>query len=139
MSSFNFEGWTRREPPAEPGAVAALPAASGIELPEDYLSLLRLSNGGEGPLGLEFPGWFQLWPVEKILDLNRGYEVHEYMPGLFGFGSNGGGELLAFDTRRGPPWTIVVVPFIGMSEEALVEIADDFSGFLQFTGRDAED
>src|SRR5262245_59858416 len=137
MLPFDFEGWTRREAPAEPGAVAALSATSGIELPEAYLALLRLSNGGEGPLGVE-PGWFRLWPVEEILALNRGYEVHEYLPGLFGFGSNGGGELFAFDTRRGPPWPIVMAPFIGMEKDTLVEIASDFAEFLRLTGRDVE-
>lgn len=69
--AFDCEGWAHREPAADPGAVAALSAASGIDLPERYLALLLLSNGGGGPLGVE-PGWFQLWPAEKVLDLNRG-------------------------------------------------------------------
>jgi hypothetical protein len=138
MLAFDFEGWAHRESAADPAVVAALSAASGIKLPEEYLSLLCLSNGGEGPLGVE-PGWFVFWPAEKVLALNRGYEVHEYLPGLFGFGSNGGGELLAFDTRRGPPWPVVMVPFIGMDADDVVEIAKDFEGFLQATGRDSPD
>ena len=73
MPAFDLEGWTHREPAADPGAVAAS-SASGFELPEQYLSLLRISNGGGGPLGIE-PGWFQLWPAEEIHALNRGYLV----------------------------------------------------------------
>lgn len=132
---FDFDGWAHREPPADAGAVAALSVASRAELPEDYLSLLRRSNGGGGPLGVE-PGWFQLWPAEEVLSLNRDYQVGKYVPGLLGFGSNGGGELLAFDTRRGPLWKIVMVPFVGMGEGEIVEVAEDFAKFLQATGRD---
>ena len=135
MQPFNFEGWAHREPAADPGAVAALSAASGAEWPDQYLALLGISNGGGGPLGVE-PGWFQLWPAEEVLASNRGYEVQENAPGLIGFGSNGGGELLAFDTRRGQPWPVVMVPFIGMGMDAVVEIAKDFKEFLHATGRD---
>ena len=136
MPPFDFEGWTHHEPAADPGAVAALSAAAEIELPAEYLALLRLSNGGGGPLGVE-PGWFQLWPVEEILASNRDYEVHESLPGLFGFGSNGGGELLAFDTRRGPPWPVVMVPFISMEEDTIIDVAKNFAEFLRATGREA--
>lgn len=69
MSPFKFEGWTRHEP-ADPAAVADLITDSGVELPEEYLALLRLSNGCEGPLGIE-PGWFVLWPAEEVLVSNR--------------------------------------------------------------------
>lgn len=134
MPPFDFRGWAHRETAADQGAVAALSAALGDELPEEYLALLRLSNGGEGPLGVE-PGWFQFWPAEKVLDSNRDFQINEYLPGLFGFGSNGGGELLAFDTRQGTPWTVVMAPFIGMDENDVVEIAKDFEEFLRTTGR----
>lgn len=106
----------------------------GSSCPGYYLSLLRLSNGGGGPLGVE-PGWFQLWPAEEILSLNLDYEVGKYVPGLLGFGSNGGGELLAFDTWRGPPWKIVMIPCVGVGEGDIVEVAEDFAEFLQATGR----
>lgn len=61
------------------------------------------------------------------------------MPGPFGFGSSGGGELLAFDTRRGSPWPVVMVPFIVMEEAAIVKIAEDFAGFLGATSRSVRD
>jgi len=134
--SFDFEGWTYRRPPADPIAIAALSDASLVELPEAYVSLLRLSNGGGGPLSLE-PGWFEFWPVQDVLPLNHGYGVREFAPGLFGFASNGGGELLAFDMRRGPPWRIVMVPFIGMKEADIIGIAADFSDFLMATRSEA--
>ena len=38
--------WQYREPAADPAAISALSAAASIELPERYLVLLALTNGG---------------------------------------------------------------------------------------------
>jgi hypothetical protein len=123
-----------RELPAEPKVIQQLLAESEIDLPEEYLTLLRHSNGGEGELDVE-PGWFQLWPAEQVVEFNRGYEVAKNAPGIFGFGSNGGGEMLAFDMRCGEPWRIVMIPFIPMRIEDAKVIADDFGTFVQSMGR----
>ena len=88
-----------RESPADPAAIAALLTACPIDLPAEYLAPFAFSNGGGGPLAVE-PGWFQLWPAEDVLALNRDYGVQQQLPSLFGFGSNGGGELLGL---RYPP------------------------------------
>lgn len=60
------------------------------------------------------PGWFQLWPAEKVIEYNNSYKVAENVPGFFGFGSSGGGEMLAFDMRGGKPRKVVMIPFIVM-------------------------
>jgi hypothetical protein len=124
-----------REPPADSIAVQRLVAESKAELPEDYIALLYYSNGGERELGVE-PGWFQLWPAEKVIEFNQGYEAETNVPGFFGFGSNGGGEMLAFDMRSGEPWKIVMIPFIPMQVKNAIVIADDFGAFLQSMGRE---
>ncbi len=129
-----LDGWQYREPPANPRALEELNAASPMGLPEEYLALLRFCNGGGGELGVE-PGWFQLWPAEEVLALNQDYGVPEFLPGFLGFGSNGGGELLALDLRSGPPYAVVMVPFTPMDIDEAVTIADTFSNFLQALGR----
>jgi SMI1 / KNR4 family (SUKH-1) len=129
-----LEGWQHREPPAGPDALQRLAAAAPVTLPDDYLTLLAFSNGGEGELGIK-PGWFQLWPAEEVLELNRGYELAEFLPGFFGFGSNGGGELLALDYRNGPPYKVAMVPFIPMDQAEAVTIAETFAEFLRALGR----
>src|SRR4051812_46901681 len=103
-------GWTDVPGPAKPAAVARLAAGAPVPLPDEYLALLRLHDGGEGELGAE-PGWFCLWPAAEVLTNNREYELPEFLPGFFGFGSNGGGELLALDCRGPRPWPVVMVPF----------------------------
>jgi hypothetical protein len=129
--------WNRKAP-ASPGSIDRLVVESKVELPGEYLTLLRYSNGGEGELGVK-PGWFQLWPAEEVVALNESYEVEQNVPGFFGIGSNGGGELLAFDTRGGKPWKVVMIPFIPMTAEEAIVIVKDFGVFIQAMGHEYED
>ncbi len=124
-----------REPPAGSEVIQETITKLGVQLPEDYITLLGYSNGGEGELGVE-PGWFYLWSVEKLLEYNKGYNVEESVPGFIGFGSNGGGEMLAFDMRGEKPWNVVMIPFIGMKSEEVILIADDFNKFVRYMGKE---
>lgn len=121
-------------PPASEAALARLRVESGIRLPSAYLTMLAESNGGEGDLGVN-PGWIALWSAEDVPSHNAGYSVAEALPGFFGFGSNGGGELLAFDVRGGEPYPIVMVPFIPMQVEDAVKIAGSFEELRKFIGK----
>jgi hypothetical protein len=124
-----------KEKPATPESIQKLVDNAGKELPEDYLALLSYSDGGEGILGIE-PGWLQLWSSVDVLEHNKGYKIEEYIPGFFGFGSSGGGELLAFDTQSSEPWKIVMIPFIPMSPKEAIVIAKNLEEFIRVIGRD---
>jgi hypothetical protein len=126
--------WTKKEP-AELRLVQYLVGNAVSGLPEGYLALLLYNDSGEGPLSIE-PGWFQLWSAEDVIVWNKSYEIDKYLPGFFGFGSNGGGELLAFDTKQGQPWKIVMIPFILMTANEAVIIAINFEEFIQTIGRE---
>lgn len=134
MVSPSSDGSWRSEPGASEGALDGLRRASPIPLPESYVGYLRTSNGGEGEIAVD-PGWIVFWRAEEVLENNNGYEVEKCVPGLFGFGSNGGGDLLAFDTRGGAPYPIVTVPFVGMEPEQAVMIATDFEDLLRHIRR----
>jgi len=118
----------RGESPASEVAIQQLLSNSGIALPAAYLNHLRCSNGGEGDLSIE-PYWVSFWKAEEVVELNRSYEVAQNIPGFFGFGSNGGGELLAFKVSDSEPFPIYRVPFIVMAQEDAVLIAQDFETF----------
>ena len=126
--------WSRNAP-AVPEAIQDLVSRCAFDLPGDYLEFLLCSNGGEGELGVE-PGWFQLWPAEQVIQLNEGYNVAANVPGLLGFGSNGAGEMFAFDTRTAMPWPIVMIPFIPIELESLKIITPDFEPFVNQIGRE---
>lgn len=115
-------------PPASPALIAQAQAKLSFLLPTDYVLFLQQMNGGEGSLG---KAYVALWRVEELGDRNAGYEVAEFAPGLFLFGSNGAGEAFAFDTRS-DQFRIVAVPFIGIDDlRDAIAIATNFRTFLE--------
>ena len=84
-------------------------------------------DGGEGFIG---DHCLVLYKSAELIDFNRNYEVAEYAPGLLCFGSDGGGEGFAFDTRQTEEMRIQMMPFIGMSLKDAKPVADTFQGFL---------
>lgn len=120
---IEFEG----NSPASRGSIALCQSDLKFKLPVDYERFLAQMNGGEGFIGSNY---LRAWPVEDLIQCNKDYLVDEAAPELFLFGSNGGGEAFAFDTRSSPP-PIVAVPFIVISLEDAKEIAPNFDAFLQ--------
>jgi hypothetical protein len=119
----------KANPPASPALIAQAQAKLSFLLPADYVGFLQQMNGGEGSLGEN--AYVALWRVEELGDMNAGYEVAEFAPGLFLFGSNGAGEAFAFDTRCAQ-FRIVAVPFIGMDDlRDAIPIATNFRTFLE--------
>jgi hypothetical protein len=117
----------RMNPPASPSAMDRCQAELPFPLPADYIAFMRRANGGEGLIG--DGAYLMLWQIEELIEYNRECESAEYVPGLFLFASDGGGEAFAFDTRsQGCP--IVMVPFIAMEFETATPVADDFDNFL---------
>lgn len=98
--------------PAEASSIEQFQMDHGLKLPEDYVGFLLRSNGADGPVGET--GYVSLWAINELSELNIGYRVGEFAPGLLLFGSDGGDEAFAFDLRDAT-MPIVEVPFIGMS------------------------
>lgn len=59
--------WHAQTPSSET-EIALLASIAKAQLPTEYVELLRLSNGGEGPLGLP-PLYFQLSSVKDCIEL----------------------------------------------------------------------
>ncbi len=80
------------------------------------------------PLACEIeasPYLCEFWPLNELDTYNSDYEVPEYAPGYFGFGSNGGGEMFAIS----PTGSVVYMPFIGMGPADALELAPNWSAF----------
>jgi len=97
-----------------------------MTLPPEYVSYCAGTGPQEGGLTVE-PGWFQLWPLDEVAQLNNDYQIPESIPGFLGFGSSGGGELLAFDAAG----RIVMIPFIPISAEEARLVADSWGDFVE--------
>jgi hypothetical protein len=94
-----------------------------IDLPEEYKKFLA-SGLREGPLTLD-PGWYQLWPLAEVAQLNMDYQIERWAPGFLAFGSSGGGEILVFDASH----RIFIIPAIGMSPGLARLVANSWSEF----------
>jgi hypothetical protein len=95
-------------------------------LPDAYLGLLQQGNGGE--VGLQVnPFMLCLDSAEDALSYWRSGTYTA--DGVFVFGGNGGGALLAFDLRS--PDRLPVVFFDPIDPEGSMEVlAADFTGLL---------
>ena len=118
-------------------ALAALRFAAPPKLPTAYFDLLAFSNGGEAPLAVQ-PYWFVLYPAAEAQGIWESSEYAEHFPGLFVFGSNGGGEAIAFDLAT----TASRVVFFDMTnidmEESVVELAPSMADFIALIGLDGK-
>lgn len=111
---------------AKEDVIAEVESALQWSFPTDYKEFFEKINGGEGFIG---ENYLILWAVEELVQFNNEYEVQDYAPGLVLFGSDGGGEGYAFDTRT-TPTPIVQVPFIGMDLMYARPRAVSFSEFI---------
>jgi len=113
--------------PASQQQIKAVQQRVGFHFPQDYTDFLLFSNGAEGPIGEH--GYLQLWALEDLEAYNQGYAVQEFAPGIFLFGSDGGGEAFGFDLRD-PGMPVIRIPFIPMKTDLAVQMALTFIQFL---------
>lgn len=95
-----------------------------FKLPDDYISFLKKSNGGEGFIDDEY---IILWKAEELILFNKEYQVSEYVDDVFFIGSNGGGEAIAYDLTN---MSINYIPFIGMNRKYLAFKSENFKDFI---------
>jgi hypothetical protein len=89
-----------------------------------------MAENGPKVGGLSVAPWgFDLWPFDELEEINKGYETQKCVPGFWGFGSNGAGELFAFDQAG----QIFMIPFIPMDAKSAVKIADSWMDFQSKT------
>jgi len=92
-----------------------------IDLPKDYIAHFKEAGVVEG-FTEGMPGYVALWNPDEIEAGNRDLQVATYAPGFLGFGTNGGGELLAFDESG----AVFMLPMIGMEPQYANKIADSW-------------
>jgi hypothetical protein len=93
-------------------------------LPEDYLATVGEFGGREGFLG---ESYLRLYRLQELPALNLAYQVPELSPEIIVFGSNGGGEALAFSLDGAG---VVEVPFIPLSIEHAERRAPTFGELI---------
>lgn len=114
-------------PPAERPVVLGIRDQSGFKFPQDYVDFLCAMNGGAGFVGGDL--YANIWRAEDLIHRNEEYQVSNFAPGIFLFGTDGGGEGFGFDFRQ-EPFRVVQIPLIGMSLDVAWVIADSFTDFI---------
>jgi hypothetical protein len=123
----NFFAAFNGNPPVTSHVIRRVEGILRCDLPEGYVQFLEQFNGGEGFIG---SAYLILWQIEELPELNKAYQVEEYAPDLLLFGSDGGGEAFAFDTRFAEK-PIVSLPFVGMELSSARIVGPDFQAFLE--------
>ncbi|UOE50578.1 SMI1/KNR4 family protein [Mucilaginibacter sp. SMC90] len=120
LNKYKFE---RRPQPLEQGILEAIP----FQLPEDYKFYLENYEPFEGPIGSEY---VQFWKADELLEINKGYDITEYLPDVFGIGSNGGGEFIGIEFLSDGTHRIILSDLISMETEYFIEIGTSFFDML---------
>lgn len=122
--------------PADPDSIFLLERffeTFGKKLPNDLREILEATDGAEGMINENF---LRLWGASDIIESNKSYQADLYAPGLLLFGTNGGGEAYAFDTRPVNSMPVVEVPFIGMDLKYANFQASTLTDFLEKLNND---
>lgn len=118
-----------KAPGAQLAAIRDREAELGITFPVDYVEFKLSSNGAEGFVGGDRL-YVRIDPIEEMMSDELQESLARDRPGLVVFGSDGGGEAFAFDTR-GDEVTIVMFPWIGLDDEEVLPQGRTFSEFLR--------
>lgn len=79
-------------------------------IPAEYEAFLVAHVASEGfTTGGGQPGYVALWRLDEIADNKSDIEIQECAPGFVAFATDGGGEVLAFDTLG----AVFMLPLVG--------------------------
>lgn len=90
---------------------------------EDYI---KQTVSGEGMVGAN--SYLLLWGKREIEELNNEYESQEFLSNVLLIGSDGGDMAYGIDIDG----RYIEVPFIGMADEEVKIVAEDFDGFVKY-------
>jgi len=113
-----------RRAPADPTALEHLVATAGVRLPDDYLTFMASSDGGDGDIG---QAWIELWPVARVqAELESTPPHHE---GIVLFAGDGANTVYGFDRFR--DGEIVEGDWIGLNRDELITHGRTLADFLR--------
>lgn len=111
---------------ASPEAIQAAEQQLAVAFPDDYREWLLSTNGTEAWFG-EF--FVMLYSLDNVVAVTRAAEAEDRLPGFVAIGSDGGGEMFAFDFRQSPPSIVMVNIVCAGWHEGLLQ-ASSFTDFM---------
>ena len=117
-------------------ALRAAEMGLGLSFPPDYEALLLETDGLEGfVIG---DAYVMFWSVSELVDLNAGYAVAEFVPGVVLVGTNGGDTGVEFRRVDGHV-EYVAVPLVGRGPDAVSPLGPTLETWLAQLELDARD
>ncbi|WP_347066694.1 SMI1/KNR4 family protein [Flavobacterium sp. WV_118_3] len=96
-----------------------------FNLPKGFMDFFKETNGADICTGKKY---VLLWALTDMVELNKEYNVEEYAPEFFIFGSDGGDTAFVIEKSTGD---IYEMPFIGMFKEEAVFKNKTFTEFIE--------
>lgn len=115
----------RKKDPADENEINTFLKRVDFELPEGFISLYRDSNGIE--IFTE-ERYVSIYKIEKVFEMNAIYQIESELPGFFSFGTNGSDAAYTIEKATG---YIFETPYIGISKEESILMAENFNKFLE--------
>jgi hypothetical protein len=75
---------------------------------------------------------FDLWKIDELDEYNELYKVEKFVPGYYGIGTNGSGELLTVEMKSEVVYSI---PFIPMDDSERIEISESIDKLILLSPR----
>lgn len=111
--------------------VAAFLAGCPENVPATFVEFHRRHGAVNVEVDLMESRFVFLWPLCDVVQNSFEYGFDEFAPGLFGIGSNGGGELYAIDVRNETNDAVGEVPATALLLEDFRILANSFSEFAE--------
>lgn len=91
-----------------------------------FEAYIKKTVSGEGMVGES--SYLLLWEKREIEELNDDYETQEFLSNVLLIGSDGGDMAYGIDVNG----KYIEVPFIGMADDKVKVIAEDFDSFIKY-------
>ncbi len=109
-------------------ALSEIETQTNLLLPSDFIAFMQWSNGGEAKLPRVY---LSVWQAEKIIALNRDYQIQHYLGGkVLGIASDGGPICFLLDYRNGESPKFASVNFGDLDPNEIKNIAPSFTDAL---------
>jgi hypothetical protein len=115
---------------ADRDVVMAMESALGVSFPEEYLSLLAVSNGFSPSKGRAADYSICLYRVEELGQMAAAYQVRDCLPGYIYIGSDGGGRGLFLVSSNGTS-PVYICDHGALSPKALRQIAASLESWIE--------
>jgi hypothetical protein len=121
-----------RHPPATEEEIQALQNFSPIEVPSDYLEVVREAAEVEIRVKLREPDYsmyIRIWSPSSCIDMNEAHLIQHYMPGSLAIGDDeGGGVIFYLNGKDG--FGLYITGFGDLDAEVAVKIAPSLRDLL---------